>query len=68
MNDTEGGNLFPVRRRKHNRSSLTPKELAILHFAEVYGISTEAAARSILRLRGQKKAASAKKCQDPTLN
>lgn len=68
MNDTEDSNLFPVRRPQHNRSSLTPKELAILHFAEVYGISTEAAARSILRLRAQKKAHDAKKRQDSILN
>ncbi|MBD0345477.1 MAG: hypothetical protein ICV63_11780 [Coleofasciculus sp. Co-bin14] len=68
MNNTKDGNLFPVRQPKHKLPRLSPQEAAIWRLADAYGMSPEAAAKIILRLRAQKQATALKKSQDSTLN
>lgn len=66
MNDTENGNLFPVHQPKRKPVPLTQQEAAILRLANAYGMSPEATAKIILRLRAQKKGAAVKKAKDST--
>jgi hypothetical protein len=68
MNNTKDGNLFPVRQPKHKLPRFTPQEAAIWRLADAYGMSPEAAAKIILRLRTQKQATAVKKTQDSTPN
>lgn len=68
MKNNEDGTLFPRYQPKRKSNSLTSQEIAILRLADAYGISSEAAVKLILRLRVQKKATSAKKCKDTTVD
>jgi hypothetical protein len=68
MNDTKDGNLFPVRQPRHKSVRLTQQEAAILRLTNAYGISPDAAAKIILRLRAQKKATALKESKDSTAN